>query len=101
LPEGARRRRLEARFHGKIDALVAQNVETLRWTLLQELRRSFLRFRRTLEDGLTDAIAVTRDAIEAASVRRQQQSEAVSQEIAARRAHLRGIEEVERALGRV
>lgn len=99
LPAAVRRRRLQVRFAAKIEALVVENVENLRWTLLQEIGRSFRRFRRELEEGLSDAVAAIRGAIQAASARRREHSETVAEEVARLGGLLDEIEALEQRLG--
>lgn len=98
-PPGIRRRRLRARFAEKVESLVRQNAENLRWALVQALGDGFRRFRSSLEEGLDDAIAASHGAVARASARREERSGTVSQDLARRRDRLSELEAIARALG--
>jgi flagellar biosynthesis regulator FlbT len=81
LPSGVRRQRIRKRLHGDIESLITQNVENLRWATLQNLDRAFRNFRTLLDERMSDTIMATHGAIQAACARRNEQSEAVQEEL--------------------
>jgi ribosome biogenesis GTPase A/DNA-binding transcriptional MerR regulator len=81
LPASVRQGRLHKRLLDQVAGLVVSNVESLRWATYQSIDQTFTRFGSALDDRLADTTAATHGAIRAAMDRRQQQSEAVSQEV--------------------
>jgi GTP-binding protein EngB required for normal cell division len=77
LPAASRAARLKKRLAAEIDALVARNVENLRWASLQNLDSAFHRFAAWFDERLDEAIAATRGAIETAVGRRRAHAEEV------------------------
>lgn len=76
-----RRRRILRRIHDQVETLVIRNVESLRWSIHQSLNRAFERFQDELDGRISEAVAATRGAIEAALKRRREQSESVAGEV--------------------
>jgi hypothetical protein len=67
LPAGIRRRRLEARWRGRVHDLVTRNVENLRWALFQNIDEAFLRFGSSLAQSLAETVALTHGAVATAA----------------------------------
>ena len=81
LPARLRKARVLARVRQGTEALVRQNTENLRWSLLQSLNDAFFRFGRRLDEGLEQAVRATQGAVEAVLAQRKQRSEAVEREV--------------------
>jgi hypothetical protein len=64
-----------------IDEIIERNVENLRWATLQNLDDAFRRFSEWFDRCLSDAIAATRGAIEAAAAKRREHAEAARGEL--------------------
>lgn len=56
----------------RVDKLVLANMENLRWSLLQNANEAFRRFASTLDRELTQVLAATHGAVEAALHKRQE-----------------------------
>lgn len=82
LPYGMRKSRALRRMRERIEVLVAENVENVRWPTLQNLSKSFREFGNALDARLEEAVSATMGAIEAAYEKRRSQSSAVDQETA-------------------
>ena len=63
-------RRVTNRILRQIDALVAHNVENLRWAMYQNIRNAFQLFASAVDDRFLQAIVATRGTIEAACLAR-------------------------------
>ncbi len=70
LPAAVRRRRLLARMKERVEVLVAENVENVRWPTLQNLDRNIREFGEELDRRLEEAVRATIGAIEAGRARR-------------------------------
>jgi len=81
LPLGLRRARALARIRDRIETLVAENVENVRWPTLLNLQKAFRDLGADLDARLEEAVAATTGAIEAAYRRRAEQSELVAAEM--------------------
>lgn len=81
LPPGLRKARVLKRVLAGTEALVRQNTENLRWSLLQSMNDAFFRFGTRLDERLKQAVAATHGAVEAAVMRRRERSEAVEGEV--------------------
>jgi GTPase Era involved in 16S rRNA processing len=81
LPAGLRKSQLSKRAAEQIDELVIQNVENLRWAILQNIDDSFIRFHSEMENRYKQTLTATQGAIEAAMKKRKEQSELVSEEL--------------------
>jgi GTP-binding protein EngB required for normal cell division len=82
LPAPARTSRLTRRLMSQVESVVLQNVENLRWAILQNLDLAFRRFRLALTESLAETIAATYGAVEAARRERGKRGEAASAEFA-------------------
>jgi len=82
LPYGMRKSRAVRRMRERIEVLVAENVENVRWPTLQNLIKSFREFGNALDARLEEAVSATMGAIEAAYERRKSESAAVESETA-------------------
>ena len=100
LPAGVRKRRIQKRLIEQIDSLVISNVENLRWATYQSIDQTFARFGSALDGRLADTTAATHGAIRAAMDRRQQQSEAVSQEVSRLKTAVDELAKVQAALAK-
>ncbi len=78
LPARQRRRRLEKRWYSQVQALVEQNAETLRWEILQGLKKAFWSYRSSLDKRLSDTLYATHGAIRSALQRRKSHQEQVA-----------------------
>ncbi len=81
LPTGMRRSQLTKRAKEQIEELVIQNVENLRWAVLQNIDQSFVRFESEMGDRFKQTLAATQGAIEAAMKKRKERSELISEEL--------------------
>lgn len=81
LPGSIRLARVHKRLVGQVNALVEQNVENLRWALLQNAETVFYLFGKALSMRLTEAANGTSQAVAAAAAQKQGQAEAVSAEL--------------------
>jgi GTPase SAR1 family protein len=82
LPYGMRKSRAFRRMRERIEVIVAENVENVRWPTLQNLQKSFREFGGYLDARLEEAISATIGAIRAGYDRRKDQSAEVESEIA-------------------
>jgi len=82
LPHGMRKSRAIRRMRERIEVLVAENVENVRWPTLQNLQKSFREFGNALDARLGEAVSATKGAIDAAYEKRKTQSAAVDPETA-------------------
>jgi hypothetical protein len=81
LPSAVRKRRVLKRADEKINSLVVQNVENVRWSTLQILNDSFRNFGEMIDRKLAEAVAGTKEAIDAAYLQRKERSELVESEL--------------------
>lgn len=81
LPENMMKNRQKDRLYRQIDTLVNHNVENLRWATLQNVKDAFQRFGLALDQRFEEIIAVTHGAIQAAYVKRKEQSAAIAAEV--------------------
>ena len=81
LPGGIHKRRVLRRVDEKIESLVAQNVENVRWSTFQILNDTFRNFADLIDKRLAEAVAATKEAIEAAYIQRKERSETVESEL--------------------
>ena len=77
LPHRIRKGRVLGRLRERIDLLVAENVENVRWPALQDLEQSFREFGSALEERMGEAVSATRAAIESAYDQRRHRAQAV------------------------
>ena len=82
LPASSRVERLRKRLLDQAAELVVPNVENLRWATFQSIDQTFARFASALDQKLSETIAATHGAIQAAIERRRRHSETVRQEVA-------------------
>lgn len=82
LPYAVRKSRALRRMRDRIEVLVAENVENVRWPTLQNLAKSFREFASALDARLEEAVSATMGAIEAAYQKRRDQSSAIDRETA-------------------
>ncbi len=81
LPKRIQKRRILKRMHEQINSLILHNVENLRWATLQSINDSFAHYASDLDERLTETLAATQGAIQAAIECRQQRSETVAPEL--------------------
>ncbi len=74
LPYGMRKSRALRRMRERIEVLVAENVENVRWPTLQQLQKSFREFGNALDTRLQEAVAATMGAIQTALEQRKSQA---------------------------
>lgn len=86
LPKRFRKMRAARRLSEKIEGLVIQNVENLRWATLQNLDRTFTRLEARLDECLEETISATKGAIQSANAKRTAQTDSVSAEVSRLRA---------------
>jgi AMMECR1 domain-containing protein len=60
---------------------VIQNVENLRWAVLQNIDQSFIRFQSEMADRFKQTLIATQGAIEAAMKKRKERSDLISEEL--------------------
>lgn len=99
LPAAMRRRRLLARMKERVEVLVAENVENVRWPTLQNLDRSIREFGEELDRRLEEAVRATIGAIEAGRSRRLEQSGMLRQELARVEGHLNQLQSLIQRVG--
>jgi len=98
LPYGMRKSRAVRRMRERIEVLVAENVENVRWPTLQNLMKSFREFGEALDVRLEEAVSATMGAIKAAYEKRKNQSAAVESETARLERDLAKLEQIEKDL---
>jgi GTPase Era involved in 16S rRNA processing len=98
LPYGMRKSRAVRRMRERIEVLVAQNVENVRWPTLQNLQKSFREFGNALDARLAEATSATMGAIQAAYEKRKDQSAAVESETARLERDIRELEQIDEDL---
>ncbi|HTT80356.1 MAG TPA: dynamin family protein [Stellaceae bacterium] len=81
IPRGPRAARARKRLASEIEELVQRNVENLRWATVQNLENAFRRFSGWFEARLTEAIAATQGAIDAALRQRRSHEEQAQHEL--------------------
>jgi len=81
LPPRIRKLRIKKYLTEEIEFMVFQNVENLRWVTLQNLNQAFRRFSLKLAELLQETITATHGAIQEASAKRLEQSQAVAEEL--------------------
>ena len=81
LPAGIRKSQLTKRAMEKINELVTQNVENLRWAVYQNIDKSFIRFHSELLGRFEQTLIATRGAIEAALKKRKEHSGQIAGEL--------------------
>lgn len=93
LPYGVRKSRACKRIRERIEVLVAENVENVRWPTLQNLEKSFRDFGSALDARLEEAVSATKGAIEAAYQKRKTQSAEVEMETERLERHIAKLEQ--------
>lgn len=83
LPRKIQSARQRKEYTAKIQALVTNNVENLRWATLQNLREAYRLFTADLERRLEEIAAATKGTMEAAAQQRRRQAHSFQMEIAA------------------
>ncbi len=68
----------------RLEELARRNVENIRWSMLQNLNISFARFASRIKERLTETVAATKGAMEAAMVRRSSTGGSVEAEVASK-----------------
>ncbi|NOZ87587.1 MAG: Dynamin family protein [Deltaproteobacteria bacterium] len=81
LPVRTRRQRLKKRWNEQVDMLVRQNVETVRWQLLQSTIKAFAHFSTQMEKCLAETVEATRKAMGKAHALKQEHSRQSEKEI--------------------
>jgi hypothetical protein len=82
LPRALRNRITRKRIDRQVDELVVQNAEDLRWTMLRNADRFFLRLRSAIDDELEVAIAGTQGAMQRAYAKRRERMDGVAADVA-------------------
>lgn len=81
LPMTIRRKQMLLRLHDQIEAVVIHNVESLRWTTIQNLNQTVSRFKRNLDERLKETGIAAKGAIQAAIKQRQEHAETIDDTI--------------------
>ncbi len=81
-PQRWRNARIRRRIMEQVEYLVTRNIGYLRWSTLENLKRSVESFRNTLNDNIQQTIQTTRRALDFALRRRTEGSTAVAPEVA-------------------
>ena len=81
-PQRFRHARIRRRIMEQVEYLVTRNIGDLRWSTLENLKRSVQGFRDTLTDRIQRAIQTTRCALDSALRRRTDDATTVAPEIA-------------------
>jgi hypothetical protein len=81
-PQRWRHARIRRRIMEQVEYLVTRNIGDLRWSTLENLKRSVESFRNTLNDNIQQTIQTTRRALDFALRRRTEGSTAVAPEVA-------------------
>jgi len=74
------------RLSEKVEGLVVQNAESLRWAMLQDLDRAFMRLSSSLDESLEEMICATKGAIQVANDKRRLQANTIPEEASRLRA---------------
>ena len=82
LPRSIRRRKTRKRIDALIRSLVINNVENLRWSVLQNSAEIYRRFASDLDQRFSEVSEVVQGAIQTAITKRNENSERISQEVA-------------------
>jgi len=94
LPRGMRKSRVLRRLCERLEVLVSENVENVRWPTLQNLDKSFREFGDELDRSMEEAISATKGAIEAAYEKRRARSAKLADETARLESKIAQIEEI-------
>jgi len=86
------------RLMAQVEDLVIHNVENLRWATLQNLDHAFRKFISDLDGGLTETIAATHGAVEAAMEQRKSHADTVVGELAGLESDISEMVSLEEAL---
>lgn len=78
----------------RLEELARRNVENIRWSMLQNLNISFARFASRIKERLTETVAATKGAMEAARVRRSSTGGSVEAEVASKGKLVGSLEEL-------
>jgi len=81
-PQRFRHARIRRRIMEQVEYLVTRNIGDLRWSTLENLKRSVQGFRDTLTDRIQQAVQTTRCALDSALRRRTDDATTVAPEIA-------------------
>jgi NAD-dependent SIR2 family protein deacetylase len=81
LPQGVQRSITIKHYREKIEEIVINNVENLRWATLQNLDQAFRVFGSTLDKRLQDTISSTHGALQAVRCNRINHSRSMEPEI--------------------
>ncbi len=98
LPHEMRKSRAIRRMRERIEVLVAENVENVRWPTLQNLRKSFREFGNALDMRLEGAVAATMGAIESVYEKRKAQLAILESETARLERDVAKLEQIEEDL---
>lgn len=96
LPRSLRRSRALQRMRQRIEVLVAENVENVRWPTLQNLQKSFHEFGCALDAHLEESVSATNGAIVVAFQKRLTQSAAVEFEVSRLESSIVEMERIDR-----
>lgn len=98
LPYRIRKSRAFSRMRERIEVLVAENVENVRWPTLQNLQKSFREFSENLDNRIERAILATKGAIENIYKMRREQEETVKSESARLENEMAKLEKINKML---
>lgn len=99
LPYWVRKPRAMRRMRERIEGLVVENVENVRWPTLENLEKSFREFGNALDARLEEAVSATKGAIEAIYEKRRDRREAVESEITRLQHSIEKLEQLKKGLG--
>ena len=94
LPGVMRRARIRKRLEQHVDVLITQDVENLRWAMLQNIEMSFRPFAETLKIRLAEAVNNTNQAIKDAAAMKYDQAAVVEMELARLRAVVQYVQQL-------
>ncbi len=99
LPASIRRSQINKRLGRHVAVLVTQNVENLRWALLQNMETVFRTFTTTLTTNMTTAVNNTNQAVAAAAGLKNEQAEAAAAKVGCLRATAEDLQDLAIRLG--
>jgi hypothetical protein len=78
-----RKRRILRRLYGHLEPLISENVEHIRFSLLQSIEETFVFFNSEMDKWIEEAVNATHDAVTWALEKRTHTVDEVSKEIVA------------------
>lgn len=98
LPDTLRLARIRKRLKQHVDALITQNVENLRWAILQNVENAFRAFSEALKVRLARAVTSTNQAVAAAAAMKNDRADVAEAELSRLRT---AAQEVRQLMGRL